>query len=235
MYDGKKPLWQEKNWRKWPLDVLGIDQGGDGVSGEHALRYKPNLMLNMMMFYEHSHGCNNDLFAIFKANCKMDYALILLVVMNINHGPDRDEGLRFEEFQDMFRQVVDKFPEGKAYSLFRARCGRILEELADDLPPHDGDDPAEGLWQHLRDYNTYGNIGRRVKKCEWMAWHTGAAHLLKHWTLLLMKAEIWCLEADLLKGKKFLALPVVPEHSRVLSENVDRTSTLPVQVETKVK
>jgi hypothetical protein len=59
--------------------------------------------------FEWSYGANNDLQLLFKDLRLFDFALICLVVFNMAHGPDRDEGVRHEQFKDMVSILVKNF------------------------------------------------------------------------------------------------------------------------------
>ena len=41
--------WNKENWRSWPSPSVAMDQGGDGLSGVHALMYKEELRLNLIL------------------------------------------------------------------------------------------------------------------------------------------------------------------------------------------
>ena len=41
--------WNKENWRSWPSASVAMDQGGDGLSGVHALMYKEELRLNLIL------------------------------------------------------------------------------------------------------------------------------------------------------------------------------------------
>ena len=97
VYDEGAPAWKPENWRSWPSLVLAIDQGSDGLAGTNAMLRK--LDMNLLPFFEFCHGANNDLHGIFKELKVYDLALILLIVMNMAHGPDKDEGMLYDQFQ----------------------------------------------------------------------------------------------------------------------------------------
>ena len=138
VYKGGAEEWAPKNWRRWPLQVLGLDQGSDGVCAEHSLRYKPNLRCNMAVYYEISHTYNNDMFLMFKSVGVFDLSLIILTLCNVNQGPDKDEGLRYEEFLDTLKDVTARYPTGQDYPLFAARAGAMLEEMGDEVDGYRG-------------------------------------------------------------------------------------------------
>ena len=41
--------WNKENWRSWPSASVAMDQGGDGLSGVHALMYKEELRLILIL------------------------------------------------------------------------------------------------------------------------------------------------------------------------------------------
>lgn len=48
------PTWQ--HWSRWPHLVVTADQGGDGVSGCHALMYKEDMVIHMTAQWDPAHG-----------------------------------------------------------------------------------------------------------------------------------------------------------------------------------
>ena len=153
-------------------------------SGVFALLVKQEMRANIVAMFEWSHGANNDLHGLFKDLRLYDFALICLVIFNMPHGPDRDEGVRHEQFKDMVSIVVQSFTPQTA-TLFRARSGRMLQELAGvfDLDPSIGEESS--LWQHIMDTQTSNPMGDRVNMCQYMGWWIGSKSLLPVWTLAI--------------------------------------------------
>ena len=149
------------------------------------------------------------------------------------HGPDRDEGVRHEQFKDMVRIIVQSFTPQTA-TLFRARSGRMLQELAGvfDLDPSIGEESS--LWQYIMDTQTSNPMGDRVNMCQHMGWWSGAKSLLPVLTLSLMKSELVALEVDWLHGKDFMQLPVVKSHVKEADALLSSTSSRITPVEAKL-
>ena len=224
-------LWRPSNWRNWPHMILAIDQGGDGVCGSHALLYK--LKASITPFYEFVHGANNDLHGVIKEVKKFDLALICLVVFNLAHGPDKDEGMRHEQFQEMSKQLFKHMPLHTS-ALFRARSAQIIEEMDGSLAI-DPDKGAEAsLFDVMKDTVHTNVMGDRIKMCQFFGWWKGARVLLQHWSKSLFKAEAVCLEEDWLKGSKFMQLPVVKAEDVASNDMITSTSSKITSVEAKL-
>ena len=88
-------VWKPANWRTWPSGSSGQDQGSDGVAAVFCLLYKASLRLNIVPWFEWSHGACRDLDLVIDGVGKKDFQYLLLIVLNEHFGPDKDVGMRF--------------------------------------------------------------------------------------------------------------------------------------------
>jgi len=183
--------------------------------------------------WEWSHGANRDFQGLAKDLKKFDFVLILLVVLNIAWGPDKDPGMRYEQFQAILKSVVDVMTPEQCV-IFRAMCPRILEELGDRVPIDPEKGAEQSLWDYMKTTLPSNVLGKRAKMCQYLSWLSAARELLPRWTTELLKAELVTLETDALKGKAFMKLPVVSE--KLVKENdlTCTTSTKITQLDAKL-
>ena len=195
--------------------------------------FKPDLSANVTPMFEWSHGANNDLHLVYKDLRVWDFALLCLVTFNLSHGPDRDEGVRYEQFKDMVNVVVDNFTPSTA-SLFRARVPNMVAELEDHIDIDVGQTEEDCVWEFVRATQRSNPMGDRIKMCQYFGWWHGAMTLLPLWTLNLWKAEMVALEMDWLHGKDFMELPVVKSHVKEADALLTSTSSRITPVEAKL-
>eukprot|EP00959_Pyramimonas_sp_CCMP1952_P347958 7288586-Pyramimonas_sp.AAC.1 len=69
---------------EWPSITLSIDQGGDGWSGAHFLM---SWNANVLLLFDPSHRVWNDCTLAFRDNGLYYWVLIVITVINIDHGP----------------------------------------------------------------------------------------------------------------------------------------------------
>lgn len=90
------------------------------------------------------------------------FVLLSLVVMNLPHGPYREQGMRFQQMQESLRDMLDNF-NWRTFALFRARVDTIIEEFGDVLDISGSENPHQVLWTHLQSLEAYPKSGRKTK------------------------------------------------------------------------
>ena len=88
--------------------------------------------------------------------------------MNMAHGPDRDEGMRHEQFQEMMKQLFTNMP-AHTFALFRARCAQMAAEMDGMFPVVDAGVEVL-LYDWLKEHVTYNVMGDRIKMCQFFGW-----------------------------------------------------------------
>ena len=231
LYKKELPLWDFSNWRSWPTLVIGADQGPKCVCGLSALQYKPEIQSNITPLFEFSHGANNDFQGLLKDLGRWHFALILLIIYNLPHGPDKDPGMRYEQFGQMLRFISENF-DPATFALWQARVPAMADELAGEFELNSERGPALSLWDHFVANPSAHFLGERVKMCQYMAWWEAGNKLLKHWSFNLFKAECVSIESDWLHRQSFLQLPAV---SPVIAQDtIQSTASTITAIETKI-
>jgi hypothetical protein len=131
---------------------------------------------------------------------KWPLVLLLMVIHNLGHGPERDECLRFAQMQECM-DVLFKVFDAETCELFQARAATMLDEMAAQIDLSDGESPVAALWQHLKANCRFKKLGHRVKMCDFFGFNKANRSLLNHWTEIQFKAEILALELDFLTGR----------------------------------
>ena len=142
-HNEKSAEWKDSNWRLWPKMVGCIDQGSDGLSAAHAMNRK--LKLNLEVHYDWYHGDCRYLEAAFRATGQWSLMLLFLVILNLPHGPERDEGFRFKQMVESLEHMLANHTPGE-FDLFQARAPDILVEMGDAIEVQGGEQPIEALW-----------------------------------------------------------------------------------------
>ena len=146
------PLWARSNWRKWPHAGGVLDQGGDGLSGAHALLYKPTLHLCFTPWYDWTHGGQRDCDVGFKAVGHYSTKLLFLVIFNMMQGPDKEEGMRFQQLQECLEHMIEVYDDPANFELLCSHSNAILSELDEVI------DTSHEL-------STDGSMGAHLQQC----------------------------------------------------------------------
>ena len=141
-------------------------------------------------------------------SCFSEYFLMLVVVLNIPHGPDKEVGLRYAQFKELLLFLFANLSY-RDCELFLAYGTKMLAEMRADVENsggefdvHGGDDWAR-LWQYLKSVGPLEKSEYKVNFVRFMAFTRALKALLSKWTLTLFKCELVALELDMLNGKAF--------------------------------
>ena len=232
--DWDADIWQPQNWRQWPHASGNLDQGGDGLSGFHALMFKDSLRLCMTPWYDWTHGAQRDTHVAFKATGQYSTMLLFLMIFNLAQGPDKEEGMRFQQLQECLQHMVEIHGSDPAgFDLLCARSNAMIHELQEEIGG-EHDSPLEALWEYISSNAPFVKKGYRVKNCEFGAWVSAAEAFLSQWTLTLFKCEYCCLELDMLHGKNFAQKIVVDKQHVKEATEADSTSMTHTQIDQKI-
>ena len=194
--------WLPENWRTWPHLSLCIDQGSDGLCPAHCMKYK--LLANIDDWYCFSHGVHNDM-NLRDQRCNVfNLKLIMLILLNLPHGPEKEEGMRYEQMCGCMRWYFEKFSPDTS-ELFKARVADMHTELSNAglLDAASGASQEDTVWNWLKERWASPKKGHRVKLCEFMRLHRCLQDVVQTWTVLLFEREVLGLEEDFLSGSAF--------------------------------
>ena len=197
-FDSSKPEWNVANWRNWPALSSCQDQGPECVSGMNAMHHF--LKLNVMPWWDWSHGCQNDFKNAMKSVGVWPLIILLTVCHNLGHGPERDECLRFHQLNESLRYLFSSFTADDC-ELFKARAPDMLKQLGSKIDGVEGLSPNQELWEYLKANHSFPKLGHRVRLAQFLGYHEANTRLLVEWTERLFKAELLALEQDWLKGR----------------------------------
>ena len=122
-YDPSIERW--KNWRTFPCLGLAFDCGSDGVSGFHALCY--GFKICCWGFPDQSHAAARAFDHVAAIVGLKDFILLMLVSLNLEFGPDNDQG-RKDEIRESLRVTLRRLPKERV-PLFREHSSTIIHEL----------------------------------------------------------------------------------------------------------
>ena len=171
------------------------------MSSMMAAQY--HLQLNVTPIWDFAHGCCRDLEGVFTALHKWPFVILMMVVMNLAHGPEKDEHLRWHQIKESLDDYIAKFGPHNAV-LFKRRAGKMLEELGADVRVGEGETCEEVLWKYLQDNHPYKNRREKVKKCQFMSFLRRSRVVSKEWTAMLFCTELVGLEGDFLGGESIV-------------------------------
>ena len=196
-FDSDKVDWAPAQWRTWPSFAICGDQAGDNTSMIHAASYK--LGLNVLEFWDWSHGCANDMKLGLQGCGLWSLQVLLLVVHNLGHGPERDEMLRFAQINECLAFLFKHF-QADTCDLFKARAPAMLKELGDKVDFLEGKSANQSLWEYLKNESAFPKLEHPCRLCQFMGFQQRNVELLETWTVRLFKSELLALECDWLHG-----------------------------------
>lgn len=226
--------WAPEAWKSWPWASVTLDQGSDGLAGVHACLYKESLRLNLSVWYDWSHGCCRDLEGAYRQVGKFQFMLMMLVPMNIPHGPEKDEGMRYEQLSAAWRHMLSTY-EPSSFELWQSFAGRILDDAADNIQLPGVAAATEELWHWLKhDDVAWPPKGHRIKLCEYMAWIRGAERFLRDWSKMQFLCEFISLEMDMFVGSAFREHLLVPSSAARMATDTQTTNSGITQIDQKI-
>ena len=173
--DFKTSLWSDVNWRSWPRCSGANDMGPDMLSAVYCAKYKENLRLNWVEWFDFCHGACRSLDDGFKAVGVYSFMVLMLVPFNMPFGTDREPGMRWAQIMEVLLDMTKKFTT-KNFELFKARAHQIIREMGPLLGTvEDGVDPIDALWTYMKDLERYPvHGGVMTKTAELMGWMASA-------------------------------------------------------------
>ena len=142
-YNSLSSVWRPQNWRKWPHATITIDQGGDGLSAMHALQYM--MLVNVTALYDWCHGAQRDFHVAFKAIGHFSTMLLFLCIFNLAQGPEKEEGMRFQQLQEALKDMAMKHINPEQFPLLCEYADQIIAELKDTMGLDDDQSPLHSL------------------------------------------------------------------------------------------
>ena len=206
-----------------------IDQGGDGLSASNAMTHKKKL--NWFCFMDWSHGACNDLDKGYNKTGNYPFMLLFLVVLNLPHGPEKDEGMRYQQMLECWQYLFNDDMGAENNVLFQARGLDILQERQEVGVCFNS---LRELWQAMQSEMANKKKGYRAKLCQFMSWIRRVKEFLSVWHETLFLCETIALELDMLEGKEFkkqilVKAPILQEAAKVKS-----TDSSLLQIESRI-
>ena len=184
-------------WRERRHLALAIDQGSDGLS---AMNYLLFLGICLTPWMDFSHGANNDINATIKSLGLWPFWLLMLVVLNIDHGP-YDDDVRFAQVREGWNEKK-KFLNAKTAVFYREYLPRIVVEMKTVLANLDFDGPVEdALWSVLFEYPLLVRKGYKSKVARFMNVRRQLKDLLQTWHLKRCQYEYVAVESGMVSYK----------------------------------
>lgn len=107
------PRLAEVPWRDQLHLQVALDQGSDGLAAASFLRH---LGVNATFIMDWSHGVQNELYESLRECALWSFWLLLLVAMNVEHGPFNDDG-RWNQLRDCWQGAVENH-DPQSFPLF---------------------------------------------------------------------------------------------------------------------
>lgn len=195
------------DWRLWRHMVIAVDQGSDAVS---ALNWLKHVGGNVSVFYDFSHGGQNDFKEMLRQMGWMSFFMLLLVVMNCEFGPRSEEG-RYSQVAEAWAELQKNFGP-KDCVVFQEHCSNMITELGESVGEQmeegDGGDIEQTMWRIWKEDAVGRKLGKKTNMCRfWAAWRK-AKWLASHWSDKLAKYEYCGVETGLLSGRKIEKLVI---------------------------
>lgn len=125
------------------------------MAGVHGLIR--GLSCNITFAPDLSHACHRDIHVCLKSANLFRYWLVLMIGMNLLHGPHADD-MRFEQLRQSLKELFSNFQRDEV-PLFQQRGADICEEL---IGPQEAIPEAEKLevaWQRASELNLLDKKG----------------------------------------------------------------------------
>ena len=147
------------------------------------------------------------------------FMLLFLVVLNLPHGPEKDEGMRYSQMRECWEWQFAHCVGGESNVLFQARGPQIMEERQERGQVYRC---LADLWAAMKAEMQNKKKGYRAKLCQFMSWIRRVREFLPEWHETLFLCESIALELDMLEGKEFkkqilVKAPIFQEAAKVKS------------------
>ena len=127
----------------------------------------------------------------------------MMPVLNLGHGPEKDEGMRYLQLSETVESIFKYFSHD-SFPLFEARASDILQDMGDNVEVGDSASPQEALWKYLKAHAPLEKKEYPTTFCRFMAFVRDSRKLLSRWTWLMVKVTFLALETDALSGRLFV-------------------------------
>lgn len=231
-YKEGDPAWADSSWSRWPHLGLSMDLGPDGVCGVHALQRKPEWLANLTVWPDPGHGIHKDFDAALRGLGLQNLWLVLVISLNVQHGPDQEDGRHLQFHETM--EAIMKQHTPRTCTLFREFAGRIHKELKHSGYQWPGEkDIEDEVWDYLHHRQTCRRKGRRIQLSRFLGSLKEATDAMKHWSIDCFERTYCALELDFLRGKKFEKLVLRGTEREEQEEGGATTSAVKVGFEQK--
>ena len=133
----------QQSWKTWKHMNVAIDQGGDGLA---ACNFLLSLGCCLTIWCDFSHGANNDVNAAIKEMGLWSFWLLMLVTLNVPHGP-WDDDVRHAQTKEGWDEVKENYSSRSAV-LFQHHLPNMIDELQPLLDQTDFNGPLEDqIWK----------------------------------------------------------------------------------------
>ena len=108
------------------------------------------MLLNVTGWFDWAHGIQNDIWTGFKAVGHFSTCLLFLLIFNLSQGPEKEEGLRFQQLQECLEHMIQIYGDSpEMFELLNSFAPNILTEMAQELDFQPGTVPLLSLWEHI--------------------------------------------------------------------------------------
>ena len=233
--DWSKPKWHDSSWRTWPRGLSTQDKAGDGLSAMSALKFKPSLKLNVIEYFDFAHLACRSLEEGFRSVGLWSFTLLMLVVFNLPHGPEKEEGMRWAQFTETLSDMVAKFEEPSNFELFKAHLHRMAIELRGIIDFEKFVDQEDAVWEYVKTCERHPiKDSYKVKLGEFMAWPRAAEAFIPVWTLWRFVCEYVAVEMGMISSKAALKIIEVPTVAAKAAAETKTTDASITQIDTRV-
>ena len=154
------------------------------------------------------------------------------VILNCRFGPDKDEGLRYEQFKESTRKFfTEQTPTSSA--LRQAWGPKILSEMGNLVQRNSPGHPLEALFKYLkRDFETETK-GIPVSMARFMNFRRAGEDLLHNWTWTQLRGELLALDEDMLPATSSTKA-IVTQRALMHADDVCSTSLAQTALDAKI-
>jgi hypothetical protein len=190
----------------WPYLSISGDQGSDGFSACHWLKY--GYKANIEFLADPSHAVWNDVQLTWGQLKLTSFVRLMTIVYNLAHGPWQD-GARFWQLKEATDEYFEVMSPGTC-PLFQHLMPGLLVDFG--LAHRQGEEDIEQLlWEEMKQHWSLRQKGTKVALCRFGNFVQAAADFDGAWNFMLLQILYYGMMTDMFDASTFRHLSQVQE------------------------
>lgn len=187
---------QSEDPEDWPHLTVSSDRGSDNHSALYAVMYKPEVQLNISVWWDPSHDGWRSVLEAVRQSGLFGFTIMVMIVANLAHGPDGTD-MRYGQLRCAAEELF-KVHNSSNCVLFKHYVRELLAEVGSDLTPLENETREQALWRHIETCSIFRPKGYRANLNRFQSVIREGRSLLRRWWCTLFVAEFCGLEMGML-------------------------------------